>query len=115
NILRKVLQVDPTYLVARNNLGALLSDRGQTKEAAQIFDAANKATETTRVGYPRTWAAALNLAHLAHARNDDPAALDIIDKVRCVIAGRRLREYPLEDAFHTARRAVARETDQGRQ
>jgi len=193
NILRKVLQVDPTYLVARNNLGALLSDRGQTKEAAQIFDAANKATETTRVGYPRTWAAALNLAHLAHARNDDPAALDIIDKVRCdypgtwelvsfeaellrkmkgphaalpivqefarnqswhceafialgrlfcelgdvaraeealrhaswldvhdaealsVLAGLRLRQNRLEDAFQTQRRAVARQPDQARQ
>ena len=193
NILRKVLQVDPTYLVARNNLGALLSDRGQTKEAAQIFDAANKATETTRVGYPRTWAAALNLAHLAHARNDDPAALDIIDKVRCdypgtwelvsfeaellrkmkgphaalpivqefarnqswhceafialgrlfcelgdvtraeealrhaswldvhdaealsVLAGMRVRQNRLEDAFQTQRRAVARQPDQARQ
>ena len=60
--MRKVLQVDPTYLVARNNLGALLSDRGQSKEAAQIFDSATKATETTRVGYPRSWASALNLA-----------------------------------------------------
>jgi protein O-mannosyl-transferase len=82
NILRKVLQVDPTYLVARNNLGALLSGRGQTAEAQRIFDSASKATETTRAGYPRTWAAALNLAHLAHARNDDPASLSIIDKAR---------------------------------
>jgi len=87
NILRKVLQVDPTYLVARNNLAALLSDRGQTKEATQIFDSASKATETTRVGYPRTWAAALNLAHMAHARKDDPAALAIVDKARCDYPG----------------------------
>jgi tetratricopeptide (TPR) repeat protein len=193
NILRKVLQVDPTYLVARNNLGALLSDRGQTKEAAEIFDSASKATETARVGYPRTWAAALNLAHLAHARNDDQAALAIIDKARrdypgtwelvsfeaellrkmkgpeaalpivqefarnqswhceafialgrlfcelgdvahaeealrhaswldvhdaealSVLAGLRVRQNRLEDAFQTQRRAVARQPDQARQ
>jgi Flp pilus assembly protein TadD len=193
NILRKVLQIDPTYLVARNNLAALLSDRGQTKEATQIFDSASKATETTRVGYPRTWAAALNLAHLAYARKDEPAALAIIDKARCdysgtwelvsfeaellrktkgpaaalpivqefarnqswhcaafialgrlfcelgdiahaeqalrhaswldvhdaealsVLAGLRVRQNRLEDAFQTQRRAVARQPDQARQ
>ncbi|MEY2499381.1 MAG: protein O-mannosyl-transferase [Verrucomicrobiota bacterium] len=193
SILRKVLQIDPTYLVARNNLAASLSDRGQTKEATEIFDATSKLAETTRVGYPRNWAAALNLAHLAHARNDDPAALAIIDKARSdhpgtwevvsfeaellrkmkgpevalpivqefarnqswhceafialgrlfcelgdvahaeealrhaswldvhdaealsVLAGLRMRQNRLEDAFETQRRAVARQPDQARQ
>ena len=39
-----------------------------------------------RENFPRTWAAALNLAHAAHNRNDDHSALAIIDKAR--------RDYP---------------------
>jgi tetratricopeptide (TPR) repeat protein len=82
HLLRKVLRADPTYLVARNNLGSILSVRGQTAEAEQMFDSASKTTQEERATYPRTWAAALNLAHLAHTRNDDQSALGIIDKAR---------------------------------
>lgn len=82
SLLRKVLQADPTYLVARNNLAAILSGTGKTAEAEQIFDSASKTTQEERATYPRTWAAALNLAHLAHARHDDQSALAIIDKAR---------------------------------
>jgi tetratricopeptide (TPR) repeat protein len=82
SILRKVLRVDPGYLVARNNLASILSGRGKTAEAEQMFDSASKATQEERATYPRTWAATLNLAHLAHARNDDPSALAIIDQAR---------------------------------
>lgn len=82
NLLRKVLGADPTYLVARNNLAAILSVRGQRAEAEQMFDSASKTTQEERATYPRTWAAALNLAHLAHTRNDDQSALAIIEKAR---------------------------------
>ncbi len=82
NLLRKVLRADPTYLVARNNLASILSVRGQTAEAEQMFDSASKTTQEERATYPRTWAATLNLAHLAHARQDDQSALAIIDKAR---------------------------------
>jgi Flp pilus assembly protein TadD len=82
NLLRKVLRADPTYLVARNNLASILSVRGETAEAEQMFDSASKTTQEERATYPRTWAATLNLAHLAHARQDDQSALAIIDKAR---------------------------------
>ena len=82
SLLRKVLQADPTYLVARNNLAAILSGTGKRAEAEQIFDSASKTTREERATYPRSWAAALNLAHLAHARQDDQSALAIIDKAR---------------------------------
>jgi tetratricopeptide (TPR) repeat protein len=86
SMLRKVLQADPNYQVARNNLASILSGGGRTKEAEQMFDSASKVTQAERATYPRTWAALLNLAHLAHARDDDQSALAIVDKAR--------RDYP---------------------
>jgi Flp pilus assembly protein TadD len=86
SILRKVLQADPSYQVARNNLASILSGGGRTSEAEQMFDSASKVTQAERATYPRTWAALLNLAHLAHARDDDQSALAIVDKAR--------RDYP---------------------
>jgi tetratricopeptide (TPR) repeat protein len=51
-----------------------------------MFDSASKVSPAERATYPRTWAALLNLAHMAHARDDDRSALEIVDKAR--------REYP---------------------
>jgi Flp pilus assembly protein TadD/peptidoglycan/LPS O-acetylase OafA/YrhL len=79
-MLRKVLTADPNYLVARNNLAALLSQRGQKKEAEELFDSVSKPTSQELAAYPRTWAARLNLAGMAHARKDDTTALAIINK-----------------------------------
>ena len=86
SILRKVLHVDPSYLAARNNLGSVLSGQGKAAEAEKMYDSASTPTAEERENYPRTWAAALNLAHAAHNRNDDHSALAIIDKAR--------RDYP---------------------
>jgi tetratricopeptide (TPR) repeat protein len=81
-ILRKVLRVDPTYVVARNNLASALSGQGKAAEAEQMAASASKPTAADRERYPRTWTAALSLAHVAHNRNDDQSALAIIDKAR---------------------------------
>ena len=86
-MLRKVLQVDPSYLVARNNLAALLSERGEKAEAEELFNSASRPTSAERATYPRTWTARLNLAGMAHARNDDQGALAIIDKAWCDYPG----------------------------
>lgn len=86
SILRKVLHVDPSYLAARNNLGSVLSGQGKAAEAEKMYDSASTPTAEERENYPRTWSAALNLAHAAHNRNDDHSALAIIDKAR--------RDYP---------------------
>jgi tetratricopeptide (TPR) repeat protein len=85
-ILRKVLHVDPSYLVARNNLGAALSAQGKTADAEKMYDSASTPSAEDRENFPHTWASALNLAHAAHNRNDDHSALAIIDKAR--------RDYP---------------------
>ena len=81
-ILRKVLRVDPEYVVARNNLASALWKQGKETEAEKMFNSASRPTAADRENYPRTWAAALNLAHAAHSRNDDQGALAIIDKAR---------------------------------
>lgn len=85
-ILRKVLQADPSYLVARNNLGSVLSAQGKATEAQKMFDSASSPTAAERENFPRPWTAALNLARAAHARSDDESALAIIDQAH--------RDYP---------------------
>lgn len=82
SILRRVLHVDPSYLVARNNLGSALSAQGKAAEAEKMYDSASTPSAEERENFPRTWAAALNLAHAAHDRNDDHSALAIIEKAR---------------------------------
>jgi Flp pilus assembly protein TadD len=79
-LLRKVLEVDPSYLVARNNLAAILSERGDKAEAEKLFNSASKPTSAERATYPRTWTARLNLAGMAHGRHDDEQTLAIINQ-----------------------------------
>jgi protein O-mannosyl-transferase len=86
SILRKVLKVDPNHLLARNNLANLLSQRGEKAEAQELLDSASKATLGQRVSSPRAWTIRLNLAAMAHARNDDQGALAIVDEAS--------RDYP---------------------
>jgi Flp pilus assembly protein TadD len=82
SILRKVIKLDPTYLVARNNLGATLSAQGKSAEAEEMFHSASNPTAEERENFPRTWSAALSLARAAHGRNDDEGALAIIKRAR---------------------------------
>jgi Flp pilus assembly protein TadD len=85
-MLRRVLAIAPDYPTARNNLARALSLEGKTSEAEAIFAQADKAATETRKSYPRTWLAAVNLAHLHHAAGRDVDALVILEKARA--------EYP---------------------
>jgi tetratricopeptide (TPR) repeat protein len=82
NILRKVVRIDPTYLVARNNLASVLSAQGKAAEAEKMYESASAPTAEQREDFPRTWIAALNLARAAHNRDADDCALAIIEKAR---------------------------------
>ena len=85
-ILRKAVKLCPDYPLARNNLAHALLNLGKTEEAREIFaDLAHDAQEN-RKDYPRTWIAALNVAHMYHAANDDAHAIETLDKAR--------HEYP---------------------
>jgi Flp pilus assembly protein TadD len=79
-ILRKVLQIDPDYPVARNNLSSLLSARGKKSEAEELLASTNKLSPEQRASFPRTWVAAINLAHMAYRNHDEPRALEIAEE-----------------------------------
>ena len=81
-MLRRVLAIMPDYPTARNNLAHALSLEGKTSEAEALFAQANTAAKETRKSYPRTWLAAVNLAHLRHAAGRDADALVILEKAR---------------------------------
>ena len=85
-ILRKGLKLCPEYPLARNNLAHALLNLGKTKEANELFSESAKAAQENRKDYPRTWIAALNMAHMYHAANDDVHAIETLDKAR--------HEYP---------------------
>ncbi|MEY2559590.1 MAG: hypothetical protein QOG51_5, partial [Verrucomicrobiota bacterium] len=64
------------------NLAEVLYRQGKKEEAEKIFSASAQAADQSRKEYPRTWIAALNMAHLRHNNHDDAAALEITAKAR---------------------------------
>ncbi len=83
SLCRAVLATTPDYPLARNNLADVLYRQGRKEESRQVFAAATEAASKTRNEYPRTWIAALNLAHLYHKEGDDAAALALLAQARC--------------------------------
>jgi tetratricopeptide (TPR) repeat protein len=81
-VFRKALELCPDYPLARNNLADVLWRQGKEKEARVIFESASKAAHESRQDYPRTWIAALNLAHFRHGQQDDPGALAALETAR---------------------------------
>jgi Flp pilus assembly protein TadD len=81
-LFRELLRTSPDYPIARNNLAEVLYRQGKKEDAEKIFSASAKAAEQSRKEYPRTWIAALNMAHLRHNNHDDAAALEITAKAR---------------------------------
>jgi Tetratricopeptide repeat. len=57
-LLRRALQLCPTYLIARNNLAYVLQRQGRTEEADRTFREASAAAPEARKEFPRTWVAA---------------------------------------------------------
>jgi protein O-mannosyl-transferase len=81
-LFRRILKISPDYPVARTNLGDALFRQGKTEEANAIFAAANKAAEESRKEHPRTWIAALSLAHMHYKEDKSDAALAVLEKAR---------------------------------
>ncbi|MFL6583415.1 MAG: tetratricopeptide repeat protein [Chthoniobacterales bacterium] len=74
-LLRRVVALNPDYPIARNALAHLLYKQGKTKEATEMFTAATAGAEQVRHEYPRTWIAALNVAHMRYSDHDLIGAL----------------------------------------
>jgi tetratricopeptide (TPR) repeat protein len=85
-MLRRALQLCPTYLIARNNLADVLLRQGKTEEAERTFREASAAAPEARKEYPRTWVAALNVAKTRLRTEDNSGALEVLAKAR--------RDYP---------------------
>jgi protein O-mannosyl-transferase len=85
-VFRKVLEIDPSYPSARNNLANLLRKQGRVAEADQLSASTVQASAKTRKEYPRTWMAAVNLATHRREQGDFAAALEIATRTR--------RDYP---------------------
>ena len=79
-IFRSVLDQNPDYPVAQNNLASVLARQGKDKEAEALFAVIEKNSKRTRQEYPRTWIGALNLASVRHNAHQDDSALTILEK-----------------------------------
>ena len=81
-LLRRVVTLYPDYPVAMNALAQALFRQGKFDEANHFFQLAKEAADRTRDEYPRTWIAALNLAHMRYRDHDLPGALALIERAR---------------------------------
>ena len=55
---------------------------GKEKEAEALFASATKAAHEMKKDYPRTWIAALNLAHMREDQKNRPEAVSVLEKAR---------------------------------
>ena len=85
-IYRNVLKMMPDYPIARNSLAEVLFRQGKREEAEALFVSSNQDAAVSRKEYPRTWIAALNLAHLRFGVQDIEGTLAVLDKAHA--------EYP---------------------
>jgi protein O-mannosyl-transferase len=85
-LLRRVVAVEPDYPIAINALAHLLFREGKLEEANKYFAESARVAGRTRSEYPRTWIAALNVAHLRYADHDLSGALAIVQQAT--------RDYP---------------------
>ena len=79
-IFRSVLEQNPDYPIAQNNLASVLAREGKSKEAEALFAVIEKNSSKTRQEYPRTWVGALNLASVQHHAQQDDSALAILER-----------------------------------
>jgi tetratricopeptide (TPR) repeat protein len=86
-LYRKILKISPDYLIARTNLGDALVHQGRIEEANALFAAASQAAEQDRNETPRSWIAALNLAHLRYKEHDLEGALAVTTKALAYYPG----------------------------
>jgi len=81
-MFRHVLETNPDYPIARNNLANVLVHEGKVAEGEALFARDAQHAKEARVQYPRTWIAALHLAHMRSRANDDAGAIAILERAR---------------------------------
>lgn len=81
-IYRGILKIQPDYTIARNNLADALQRQGKQEEAQKLLAAATQAAHESMKDYPRTWIAAMNLAHILYTKKDQAGAIGVLEKAR---------------------------------
>ncbi len=81
-LLRRAVELSPDYPIARNNLADALIHLGKKEEAEKLLAESTKMAHAAMKDYPRTWMAALNLAHFRHDQKDDAGAIAVLEKAR---------------------------------
>jgi len=81
-MFRHILETNPDYPIARNNLASVLVHEAKIAEAESLFARDAQHAKEARVQYPRTWIAALNLAHMRSGAKDDAGAIAVLEGAR---------------------------------
>jgi protein O-mannosyl-transferase len=81
-MFRHILEINPDYPVARNNLANVLVHEGKVAEGEALFARDAQHAKEARVQYPRTWIAVLNLAHIRSRAKDDAGAIALLERAR---------------------------------
>ena len=79
-MFRSVLDQNPDYPIAQNNLASVLARQGKNKEAEVLFAIIEKNSAKTRQDFPRSWIGALNLAYVRHNAHKDDSALQVLER-----------------------------------
>jgi protein O-mannosyl-transferase len=81
-MFRYILETNPDYPIARNNLANVLVHEGKVAEGEALFARDAQHAKEARVQYPRTWIAVLNLANMRSRAKDDAGAIALLERAR---------------------------------
>ncbi len=81
-MFRHILETNPDYPIARNNLANVLVHERKVAEAEALFARDAQHAKEARVQYPRTWIAVLNLANMRSRAKDDAGAIALLERAR---------------------------------
>jgi len=81
-MFRHILETNPDYPIARNNLANVLVHEGKVAEGEALFARDAQHANEARVQYPRTWIAVLNLANMRSRAKDDAGAIALLERAR---------------------------------
>jgi Flp pilus assembly protein TadD len=81
-MFRHILETNPDYPIARNNLASVLAHEGKAAESEALFARSAEQAKQSKSQYPRTWIAAFNIAHMRSRANDDAGAIAVLERAR---------------------------------
>src|SRR6266576_895037 len=76
------LETSSYYPIALNSFAKFRVNEGKAAKGEPLFARDAQHAKVARIQYPRTWIAALNLAHMRPRANDDTGAIAILERAR---------------------------------